>query len=152
MPAEPQTDQELIAFDAEHICHGVTPIGTSIGFIIDKASGVSFFDTSGKEDLDGTSQLVCVSLGYKYKDEIADAAAAQMRKLPFLTTFWGSPANPSRSSQRLSRIFQTASSASGIRTAVLRQLRRPFSSPGSTGRSKAPASTRSSAFTIAITA
>ena len=38
---------------------------------------------------DGSSQLVCVSLGYKYNDEIAAAAAEQLKKLPYMTTFWG---------------------------------------------------------------
>lgn len=81
--------KESLKFDAEHIVHWVHPVGQNAGRIFSKSRGVSLVDTDGAELLDGSSQLVCVSLGYKYNDEIAAAAAEQIKKLPYLTTFWG---------------------------------------------------------------
>jgi putrescine aminotransferase len=80
---------KLLQIDADHIVHWITPIGDKTDRIFSQSSGVSFIDTDGKGVLDGSSQLVCVSLGYGYNDEIAEAAADQLRKLPYMTTFWG---------------------------------------------------------------
>ena len=81
--------KRLLQVDAEHILHWVIPVGENAGRIFTHAEGVSLFDSDGKEVLDGSSQLVCVSLGYKYNDEIAEAASEQLKKLPYMTTFWG---------------------------------------------------------------
>ena len=81
--------KEQLQFDADHILHWVTPVGENAGLIFDRADGVCFYDTDDKQYLDGSSQLVCVSLGYKYNEEIAEAAAEQLKKLPYMTTFWG---------------------------------------------------------------
>jgi len=81
--------QKALQFDADHIAHWVIPLGQNVGRIFSESEGVSLIDTDGKELLDGSSQLVCVSLGYKYNDEIAAAAAEQLKKLPYMTTFWG---------------------------------------------------------------
>jgi len=82
-------EEELLKWDADHLMHWVMPVGQNAGFIIDKAKGIKFYDTKGKEYIDGASQLVCVTLGYKYNDEIAAAAAEQLKKLPYMTNFWG---------------------------------------------------------------
>jgi len=79
----------LLQLDADHIVHWITPLGEKAERIFSNSSGVSFIDTDGNAVLDGSSQLVCVSLGYGYNDEVAEAAAAQLRKLPYMTTFWG---------------------------------------------------------------
>ena len=81
--------KELLKWDADHIMHWVSPVGENAGVIMERSDGISFFDTRGKEYIDGASQLVCVTLGYKYNDEIAEAAANQIRKLPFMHNFWG---------------------------------------------------------------
>lgn len=81
--------EQKLQFDAEHIFHWVTPIGENAGLIFERAEGVSLYDTDGKEYLDGSSQLVCVSLGYDYNEEIAMAAEEQLRKLPYMNSFWG---------------------------------------------------------------
>jgi adenosylmethionine-8-amino-7-oxononanoate aminotransferase len=75
--------EEALKFDAEHIVHWVHPVGKNLGRIFSRGEGVSLIDTDGRELLDGSSQLVCVSLGYKYNDEIAAAAAEQIKKLPY---------------------------------------------------------------------
>ncbi|MFC1863989.1 aspartate aminotransferase family protein [Thermodesulfobacteriota bacterium] len=82
-------DKELLKWDADHLMHWVAPIGQNAGIIMDRAEGISFFDTQGKEYIDGASQLVCVSLGYKYNEEIAEAAAEQLKKMPYMHNFWG---------------------------------------------------------------
>ena len=82
-------EEELLKWDADHLMHWVMPIGQNAGLIIDRAEGISFYDTKGKEYIDGASQLVCVTLGYKYNDEIAAAASEQLKKLPYMTSFWG---------------------------------------------------------------
>jgi len=82
-------EEELLKWDADHLMHWVTPVGQNAGFIIEKAKGIKFYDTTGKEYIDGASQLVCVTLGYKYNDEIAAVAAEQLKKLPYMTNFWG---------------------------------------------------------------
>ena len=82
-------EAELLKWDADHLMHWVIPVGQNTGFIINEAKGIKFYDTTGREYIDGASQLVCVTLGYKYNGEIAAAAAEQLKKLPYMTNFWG---------------------------------------------------------------
>ena len=83
--------QRLVDWDREHMAHWVMPFGMNAGFLVDHADGVSFYDSEGFEIMDGSSQLMCVELGYKkeYKAEIAEAIADQVKKLPYATNFWG---------------------------------------------------------------
>jgi len=80
--------EELLKRDQEHIVHSRYKIGGNIGIIIDKAHGIYFHDTDGKEYIDGASQLLCVNLGYGQK-EIIDAAYKEMERLPFSMLFHG---------------------------------------------------------------
>lgn len=82
-------EADLLKWDSDHIVHYVTPIGQNAGIVIDRSERISFYDTKGNEYLDGASQLVCVNLGYKYNDELAAAAAEQLKKIPFMHNFWG---------------------------------------------------------------
>lgn len=81
----------LVDWDREHVGHYVIPFGHNSGFMVDHADNVSYYTSDGVEILDGSSQLMCVSLGYReeYKREVADAVAAQIRRLPYSTNFWG---------------------------------------------------------------
>ena len=67
------------------------PDGDQRGFLIDHADGVSLYTSDGRSFLDGSSQLMCVELGYReeYKNEVAEAVAAEIKKLPYCTNFWG---------------------------------------------------------------
>jgi len=80
-----------VKWDREHMVHWVMPIGMNSGFMMDHADGISWYDSEGFQVFDGSSQLMCVNLGYRqdYMAEIANAAAEQMKKLPFATNFWG---------------------------------------------------------------
>ncbi len=55
--------------------------------IITRSSGVYLWDSEGHKILDGMSGLWCVAIGYG-RDELADAAARQMRELPYYNLFF----------------------------------------------------------------
>ncbi|MEK1939725.1 MAG: aspartate aminotransferase family protein [Pseudomonas sp.] len=55
--------------------------------IITKADGVYLWDSEGNKILDAMAGLWCVAIGYG-RDELADAAATQMKELPFYNTFF----------------------------------------------------------------
>ncbi len=61
--------------------------------VLDRADGVHVYDTSGRRYLDGLSSLFCCQIGYSYGEEMADAASAQLRALPFNTN-WGTAHPP----------------------------------------------------------
>ncbi|WP_122664036.1 aspartate aminotransferase family protein [Pseudomonas viridiflava] len=55
--------------------------------IITRSSGVYLWDSEGNKILDGMSGLWCVAIGYG-REELADAAAKQMRELPYYNLFF----------------------------------------------------------------
>ncbi|MFQ5609035.1 MAG: aspartate aminotransferase family protein [Woeseiaceae bacterium] len=55
--------------------------------IIARAEGSYVYDADGNEILDGMSGLWCVNAGYG-RDELVEAAAAQMRELPYYNSFF----------------------------------------------------------------
>jgi adenosylmethionine-8-amino-7-oxononanoate aminotransferase len=55
--------------------------------IIVSGDGCYLTDIDGKRYLDGLAGLFAVQIGYGYGDEIGEAAAAQMRELPFYTNW-----------------------------------------------------------------
>ncbi len=55
--------------------------------IITRAEGVYIYDSEGNKILDGMAGLWCVNLGYG-RTELIDAAAAQMRELPYYNSFF----------------------------------------------------------------
>ena len=60
--------------------------------VLDHGAGCYVWDTAGKRYLDALSALFCVQVGYG-RHEMAEAAAAQMRKLPFATN-WATAHQP----------------------------------------------------------
>ncbi len=81
---------ELQALDAAHHMHPFTH-GAQLAEkgvrVITRARGVTLTDSEGREMLDGMSGLWCVNLGYG-REELVQAAANQMRQLPFYNTFF----------------------------------------------------------------
>lgn len=81
---------QLQALDAAHHMHPFTD-GNELAAkgprVIARASGVTLTDTEGQSYLDAMSGLWCVNIGYG-RDELADAAARQMRELPYYNTFF----------------------------------------------------------------
>jgi adenosylmethionine-8-amino-7-oxononanoate aminotransferase len=55
--------------------------------VLDRGEGCYLWDQTGKRYLDGLSALFCCQIGYG-RQELVDAAAEQMAKLPFATN-WG---------------------------------------------------------------
>ncbi len=56
--------------------------------VLERGEGPYVFDTDGNRYFDALSALFCSQLGYSYGEELAAAAATQMARLPFATT-WG---------------------------------------------------------------
>ncbi len=81
---------ELQALDAAHhmhpFTHGVQLAEKGVR-VITRARGVTLTDSEGREMLDGMAGLWCVNLGYG-REELVQAAANQMRQLPFYNTFF----------------------------------------------------------------
>jgi adenosylmethionine-8-amino-7-oxononanoate aminotransferase len=55
--------------------------------IIVRGEGCYLEDSNGKRYLDALAGLFAVQIGYSYGDEIGEAAASQMRELPFYTNW-----------------------------------------------------------------
>ncbi|MCK0096758.1 aspartate aminotransferase family protein [Yoonia sp. F2084L] len=85
----PPTD-ELQALDAAHHLHPFThanALAAKGPRVITSAKGVWLKDSDGEEIIDGMAGLWCVNIGYG-RDELAEAAARQMKELPFYNTFF----------------------------------------------------------------
>ncbi len=81
---------ELQALDAAHHMHPFTAgaeLAAKGARVITGAQGVTLTDSDGHKILDAMSGLWCVNIGYG-RDELAEAAARQMRQLPYYNTFF----------------------------------------------------------------
>ena len=72
--------------------------------VITRADGVYLWDSEGRKILDGMAGLWCVNVGYGRR-ELADAAHAQMLRLPYYNTFFQTTHPPvTELARRLSEI------------------------------------------------
>jgi adenosylmethionine-8-amino-7-oxononanoate aminotransferase len=55
--------------------------------VIARGDGCYLEDSNGRRYLDALAGLFCVNIGYGYGDEMGEAAAAQMRELPFASNW-----------------------------------------------------------------
>ncbi len=55
--------------------------------VIVRGEGCYLEDSNGKRYLDGLAGLFAVQIGYSYGEEVGEAAAAQLRELPFYTNW-----------------------------------------------------------------
>ena len=81
---------ELQALDAAHHMHPFTTndeLAAKGARIITRANGVYLQDSEGNEILDAMAGLWCVNIGYG-RHELAEAAARQMKELPYYNTFF----------------------------------------------------------------
>ena len=81
---------ELQAIDSAHHMHPFThsnALAAKGPRVITSAKGVWLKDSDGHDIIDGMAGLWCVNIGYG-RDELADAAARQMRELPYYNTFF----------------------------------------------------------------
>jgi adenosylmethionine-8-amino-7-oxononanoate aminotransferase len=82
------TDQQTLARD--HLWLHFTRMGGYADAevpIIVRGDGCYLEDANGKRYLDALAGLFTVQIGYGYGDEVGEAAAAQMRELPFYTNW-----------------------------------------------------------------
>ena len=131
---EKPTGSDLQELDREHHLHPFTDhkeLHEKKSRIITSADGVYIFDSDGNKILDGMSGLWCVNAGYG-RDEIVDAAAAQMRELPYYNNFFQCAHPPSIelaamlqeiSQPQFNRVF-FAGSGSESNDTVVRAVRR----------------------------
>ncbi len=95
--------------DAAHYLHPFTDfksLAAKGSRIITRADGVYIYDNDGNQILDGMSGLWCVNLGYG-RQELIDAATAQMHELPFYNSFFQCAHPPAiRLAELLSEITQ----------------------------------------------
>jgi adenosylmethionine-8-amino-7-oxononanoate aminotransferase len=93
-----QPPGELSATASRHLLLNMTPNG-SLGaggegvFVVRRGEGPYIDDADGRRYIDGLSGMYCCQLGYSYADEIADAAARQLRELCF-SPLWSASAHP----------------------------------------------------------
>ena len=118
--------QEL---DKEHHLHPFTDhkdLHQRRSRIITRAEGVYIYDADGSKILDGMSGLWCVNAGYG-RDEIVEAAAEQMRELPYYNNFFQCAHPPSIelaamlkevSQPQFNRVFFTGSGSESNDTIV----------------------------------
>lgn len=105
--------------------------------IITKADGVYLWDSEGHKILDGMAGLWCVAVGYG-REELVEAAAAQMRELPFYNTFFQTAHPPALelakaiaevAPEGMNHVFFTGSGSEGNDT-MLRMVRHYWACKG----------------------
>ncbi len=86
----------LIELDRAHLVH---PVASYHGHeklgvrVLASGCGATVTDASGKQLIDGFAGLWCVNAGYG-QDSIVEAAARQMRELPYATGYFGLGSEP----------------------------------------------------------
>ncbi|MDX8523172.1 aspartate aminotransferase family protein [Mesorhizobium sp. MSK_1335] len=86
----------LIELDRAHLIH---PVSSYRGHealcvrVLKSAKGATVTDASGKQLVDGFAGLWCVNAGYGH-DSIVEAAARQMRELPYATAYFDLGSEP----------------------------------------------------------
>jgi len=120
--------------DRDHYLHPFTDhkeLGEKRSRIITKADGVYIFDSEGNKLLDGMSGLWCVNAGYG-RDELVEAAASQLRELPYYNSFFQCAHPPSIELSQLlqqvtqpqfNRVFYAGSGSESVDT-MIRMVRR----------------------------
>ncbi|MCZ8261008.1 MAG: aminotransferase class III-fold pyridoxal phosphate-dependent enzyme [Beijerinckiaceae bacterium] len=86
----------LIELDREHFVHPVSAYRAHEAkgaTILQSAKGMFVRDAEGRDLLDAFAGLWCVNIGYGH-ESVVEAAAAQMRKLPYATGYFGFASEP----------------------------------------------------------
>jgi adenosylmethionine-8-amino-7-oxononanoate aminotransferase len=86
----------LVTLDREHLIHPVSAYRSHEAkgvTVLESAKGMFIRDAAGKELLDAFAGLWCVNIGYGH-ESVVEAAATQMRKLPYATGYFGFGSEP----------------------------------------------------------
>lgn len=126
---ENRSGSEWQDLDRQHYLHPFTDykdLGQKKSRIITHADGVYIYDADGNKILDGMSGLWCVNAGYG-RDELVEAAARQLRELPYYNSFFQCAHPPSIELSRVlgevtqpqfRRVFYTGSGSESIDTMI----------------------------------
>src|SRR5574343_1949834 len=132
--APSRSTQDWQAADSRHFLHpftdfqGLTRKGARI---ITRAENIYLWDSEGHKILDAMSGLWCVNVGYG-QQSLLDAAAAQMKQLPFYNSFFQTATTPAIelaevlaeiSPPQFNKVFFTCSGSEGNDT-IVRMVRR----------------------------
>ena len=132
--ADKRTGMEWQELDKDHHLHPFTDhkaLHEKKARIITRADGVYIYDADGNRILDGMSGLWCVNAGYG-REELVEAAAAQMHELPYYNNFFQCAHPPSielahmlqdLSQPHFNRVFFTGSGSESNDT-IVRMVRR----------------------------
>src|SRR5207247_5458282 len=88
--------RNLAVRDLETLVHPYTNLATlreTGPLILERGQGVFVYDSEGKAYIEGMAGLWCTALGYG-NEELVEAAATQMRKLPFSHLFGAKSHDP----------------------------------------------------------
>src|ERR1700751_5493635 len=86
----------LAVRDVETLIHPYTNLATLLEggpTVLERGQGIYVYDSNGKPYIEGMSGLWCTARGHG-NEELAEAAAAQMRKLGFAHLFNGKSHDP----------------------------------------------------------
>ncbi|RLA28176.1 MAG: aspartate aminotransferase family protein [Gammaproteobacteria bacterium] len=131
---EKRSRSEWEDLDRDHYLHPFTDhkdLGAKKSRIITRADGVYIYDADDNKILDGMSGLWCVNAGYG-REELVEAAANQLRELPYYNSFFQCAHPPSIELSRMlmeitqpqfNRVFYTGSGSESIDT-MIRMVRR----------------------------
>lgn len=99
-----QSNRSLLDIDRDHLIHPVTSFRgheAHGALLLESGKGMWLKDVDGRELLDAFAGLWCVNVGYG-QDSIVEAAADQMRRLPYATGYFHFGSEPAvRLAQRL---------------------------------------------------
>lgn len=141
---EKRSRAEWEDLDRDHYLHPFTDykdLGRKKSRIITRGEGVYIYDADDNQILDGMSGLWCVNVGYG-REELVDAAARQLRELPYYNSFFQCAHPPSIELSRMlrevtqpqfNRVFFTGSGSESIDT-MIRLVRRYWELMGEPGR------------------
>jgi 4-aminobutyrate--pyruvate transaminase len=96
MPTPNPSLSNMQARDMASLLHPFTNLVTlrqTGPLVLERGKGVFVYDSNGKDYLEAMGGLWCTALGWG-EEELADAAAEQMRKLPFAHVFGGKSHEP----------------------------------------------------------
>jgi 4-aminobutyrate---pyruvate transaminase len=94
--AQLSLNESLVALDRAHLVH---PVANWRGHeqrgatVLQSGRGAWLFDGDGHELLDAFAGLWCVNIGYGH-ESVVEAAARQMRELPYATGYFGYASEP----------------------------------------------------------
>ena len=86
----------LVTLDRDHLVHPVSAYRAHEAkgvTVLESAKGMFVRDAAGRDLLDAFAGLWCVNIGYGH-ESVVEAAAAQMRKLPYATGYFGFGSEP----------------------------------------------------------